>query len=172
MVEMAHRASKIWEYGELLDECQHIYFRQRHAILFTSTVVKVQTALSHSSLSEGIRAAGAELCDLCYREHKLFQHFFPPLERGGVEILMEPLCSEFVDAVRPLLLRVNNVDELCGLALILKGELLEDRIEIRGESLTPMRECINGLLREVQERLTFRAQVQSRTNYITISFSP
>ena len=61
---------------------------------------------------------------LSNREHKLLQHFFPPLERGGLPLLLDPLCSELVDTVRPIYLKMVSVEELCSIALILKGESL------------------------------------------------
>ena len=159
MVEMVRRAARSWEYTELVDECQEVYFKQRHAILYAPTVVKLQAALGAGALADGLRLGCAELCDLCHREHKLMQHFFPPVERDGLHILLNPLCTELVDRARPLFLKIVSVEELCRIELILKGEILEDRIEIRGESLAPMKPCISGLMHEVQERLTFRAQV-------------
>jgi hypothetical protein len=159
MTDLVRRAARNWEYTELVDECQEVYFRQRHAILHAPTVTKLQTALGAGSLADGLRIGCAELCDLCHREHKLMQHFFPALERGGLHILLDPLCTELVDRVRPLFLKIVSVEELCGVELILKGEILEDRIEIRGDSLASMKPCISGLMHEVQERLTFRAQV-------------
>ena len=75
---------------------------------------------------------------------------------------MSPLCDCLIDVLRPLYLKVVDVDQLCALVVILKGEVLEEQIELRGASLACMRGCVGMLLHEVQERLTFRAQMYIR----------
>jgi hypothetical protein len=39
---------------------------------------------------------------------------------------------------------------------------LEEQIELRGASLASLKGCVGTLLHEVQERLTFRAQMYIR----------
>jgi hypothetical protein len=44
-------------------------------------------------------------------------------EGGGLDVLMGPLCDEWIDVLRPLYIKVVDVEVLCALAVILKGEV-------------------------------------------------
>jgi hypothetical protein len=58
--------------------------------------------------------------------HIYTQRFIPSVdtgEGGGLDVLMGPLCDEWIDVLRPLYIKVVDVEVLCALAVILKGEV-------------------------------------------------
>jgi hypothetical protein len=63
-------------------------------------------------------------------EHQLHEHFFPgdaspaPGDGGGLEPLMEPLCTVLYDVLRPQFILLQRLDDLCELVDILKHEVL------------------------------------------------
>lgn len=130
---MADRVLVGKEYAAVLHECRDAYFKQRRALLLDSVRDRIQTAAAQGQNDLGAiaRQGCALLCDVCHREYKLQQRFFPPgalAEYEGLETLMAPLCDALVDALRPLYLKVVNVADLCALAAILKGEVLEEQV--------------------------------------------
>lgn len=63
-------------------------------------------------------------------EHQLYEHFFPGAasspgggDGGGLEALMEPLCTVLYDALRPAFILLQRLDDLCELVDILKHEV-------------------------------------------------
>lgn len=165
--KIAGRASRGKEYTVVLNECRQSYLRQRRTLLLDAVRARVEAAAAagRGELGEVARQGCLILCDVCHREYKLLQRFIPAVDAGegnGLDALMSPLCDCLVDVLRPLYLKVVDVDSLCALVVILKGEILEEQIELRGASLACMRACVGMLLHEVQERLTFRAQMYIR----------
>ena len=61
------------------------------------------------------------------------------------------------DALRPALIAVQSLDELCELVDILKHEVLDEQLGRRGEAVAPLRPTLVRALADVQERVTFRA---------------
>ncbi len=58
--------------------------------------------------------------------HTHTQRFIPSVETGeggGLDVLMGPLYDELIDVLRPLYIKVVDVEVLCALAVILKGEV-------------------------------------------------
>ena len=62
---------------------------------------------------------------VCQMEHQLFEHFFPESESdsGSLSPLMDPLCTILYDALRPVFIQLQSLDELCGLVDILQHEV-------------------------------------------------
>jgi hypothetical protein len=119
MIDIAKRAAWSSEYDHLVSDCQQVYFRQRQVVLNESMIAKLLAASASGDLKETIRQGCAELCDLCHREYKLYQHFFPPVDgRDSIEDLLDPFCTKLVDLVRPLYLKTTDMQELCGLVMI------------------------------------------------------
>jgi hypothetical protein len=58
-------------------------------------------------------------------EHQLFNHFFPEAdsESGLLAPLMDPLCTVLYDALRPVFIQLQSLDDLCSLVDILKHEV-------------------------------------------------
>jgi hypothetical protein len=163
LTEVARRAEHSREYRALLAECQAGYVAQRLQLLEPSVGARLGAALAAADLREAVRGGCEVLCDLCLREQKLHARFFPAADgadqQGSLDALLSPFCTALVDQLRPLYLKTLHVDTLCALAAILKSEVLEGQIDLRGGALDALRPHVARLLHEVQERLTFRAQV-------------
>jgi len=175
--KIASRVSHGKEYMVVLNECRQSYFRQRRTLLLDAVRGRLAAAAAEGkgNLGEVARQGCLILCDVCHREYKLLLRFMPAVDAGeghGLDMLMDPLCDCLIDMLRPLYLKVVDVDELCALVVILKGEVLEEQIELRGASLACMRGCVGTLLHEVQERLTFRAQMYIRDDIQAFAPSP
>ncbi len=123
MTDIAKRASWSAEYDHLIADCQQIYFRQRQQVLHEGVNAKLLAAAVAGDLRETIRIGCAELCDLCHREYKLYQHFFPPVDgRDSIEDLLDPFCTRLVDLVRPLYLKTTDMQDLCSLVMICESQ--------------------------------------------------
>ena len=98
--EMSRRATRAWEYSELLEECQSIFFDQRRLILQAPTVAKMHAALAAGTLGESLRVCCAELCDLCHRCCHTVQYTLSvtPATGAAAHTLINTLC------IRPLCL--------------------------------------------------------------------
>lgn len=76
-------------------------------------------------------------------EHQLYEHFFPgdaspeAGDSGGLEALMEPLCTVLYDALRPQFILLQQLDDLCELVDILKHEVIAEAVCVNG----PHRVC-------------------------------
>lgn len=59
-------------------------------------------------------------------EHQLFDHFFPGSDPESCSLgpLMDPLCTILYDALRPVFIQLQSLDELCGLVDILQHEVI------------------------------------------------
>ena len=58
-------------------------------------------------------------------EQQLFQHFFPKErgESGAVAPLVDPLCTILYDMLRPAIIQLQSLDQLCELIAILQHEV-------------------------------------------------
>ncbi|MCO5557959.1 hypothetical protein L7F22_011533 [Adiantum nelumboides] len=108
---------------------------------------------------------------VCQSEHLLFDHFFSSSssDTSNLAPLVDPLCTVLYDILRPKLIHEANLELLCELVEILKGEVLEEELGRRGDSVAGLKPTITRILADVQERLTFRAQTHMRdeiANYL------
>lgn len=85
----------------------------------------------------------------------LAQFFFQTRE-------IDDRCTVLYDILRPKLIHEADLVLLCELVEILKGEVLEEELGRRGESVAGLKPTIIRILADVQERLTFRAQTHMR----------
>ena len=65
------------------------------------------------------------LRQVCVMEQQLFQHFFPKErgESGAVAPLVDPLCTILYDMLRPAIIQLQSLDQLCELVAILQHEV-------------------------------------------------
>ena len=65
------------------------------------------------------------LLQVCQLESQLFEQFFPGSKDSLEQLapLMEPLCTVLYDVLRPVVVQMQEVDELCELVDILKHEV-------------------------------------------------
>lgn len=108
---------------------------------------------------------------VCQLEHQLFDHFFPvsSSDPSNLAPLLDPLCTTLYDTLRARFIHEADLDLLCELVDILKGEVLDEQLGRRRESVAGLHPTILKTLADVQERLTFRAQTHMRdeiANYL------
>ncbi|CAK9162156.1 unnamed protein product, partial [Ilex paraguariensis] len=108
---------------------------------------------------------------VCQHEHQLFDHFFPSSSKdiSSLAPLIDPLCTNLYDTLRPRLIHETNLDTLCELVDILKVEVLGEQLSRRSESLAGLPPTLDRILADVHERLTFRARTHicdEITNYV------
>jgi conserved oligomeric Golgi complex subunit 3 len=72
--------------------------------------------------------------------------------------------------VRPLVIHELSIDLMCQLINILETEILEQQVQPRGEAVEPFIPVIQRIIQDIQERLTYRAQLYVR-DYIK-QYSP
>ena len=74
--------------------------------------------------------------------------------------LLEPLADVLYDMLRPSVLSLTDIDYICDLVNILKGEVMEEQIGgSDGSAIAPgLMNVMNRILADMQERLIFRAQ--------------
>ncbi|BDA42423.1 Conserved oligomeric Golgi complex subunit 3 [Coccomyxa sp. Obi] len=147
------------EYAQLLADCQRVYCEVRLGLVAEITADRI-AEYAREPLPSLTRSGCSYLMQVCQMEHQLFDHFFPESDPGSGSLapLMDPLCTILYDALRPVFIQLQSLDELCGLVDILQHEVLEEQLGRRGDAVAPLRPVLLRILADVQERLTFRAQ--------------
>lgn len=77
---------------------------------------------------------------------------------AALSSMQEELCCLLPDALRPLLLQCGSLDVLAEVVTLLREEVVGELAAPRGPVLAPLARVVLGLVRDVQERLIFRAQ--------------
>lgn len=73
--------------------------------------------------------------------------------------LLEPLADVLYDILRPSVLSLTDIDFICDLVNIVKGEIMEEQMGRYGAAVAPgLANVMKRILADMQERLTFRAQ--------------
>ncbi|EIE20882.1 Sec34-domain-containing protein [Coccomyxa subellipsoidea C-169] len=147
------------EYAQLLTDCQRVYCEVRLGLVAEITADRI-AEYAREPLPSLTRSGCSYLMQVCQMEHQLFEHFFPESDSdsGALAPLMDPLCTVLYDALRPVFIQLQSLDELCGLVDILQHEVLEEQLGRRGDAVAPLRPVLLRTLADIQERLTFRAQ--------------
>jgi len=76
--------------------------------------------------------------------------------------LLNRLGDVLYTALRPAVIQEMDLDQLGEVVTVLKYEMIEDQIQSRGESLAVLSSVLGRLLADLQERLTYRAQIYLR----------
>ncbi len=111
---------------------------------------------------------------VCQLEHQLFDHFFPvsSSEPSNLAPLLDPLCTTLYDTLRAKFIHEADLELLCELVDILRGEVLDEQLGRRRDSVAGLHPTILKTLADVQERLTFRAQTYMRDEIANFLPSP
>lgn len=170
MEEIESRASRK-EYAQILADLHALYCEQRLSLVRGVVRQRILEYSKSELLPSLTRQGCAYLMQVCQAEHQLFDYFFPSSSSdiSNLAPLVDPLCTALYDILRPKLIHEGDLDLLCELVEILKGEVLEEEIGRRGESVAGLKPTILRILADVQERLTFRAQTHMRdeiANYL------
>ncbi|KAG1657780.1 hypothetical protein FOA52_012858 [Chlamydomonas sp. UWO 241] len=166
------------EYARLLEECQGLYCAARLQLISPFVSQRID-GLATQALPLLARNGCEHLLRVGQLEAQLFEQFFSPSSRPGAPPtngsssssaaaassatdhlvpVMEPLCNVLYDVLRPLVVQLADVDELCELVDILKHEVLGDQLRRRGPGADALVPTLSRTLADVQERLIFRAQ--------------
>ncbi|KAL6746597.1 component of oligomeric golgi complex 3 [Haematococcus lacustris] len=82
--------------------------------------------------------------------------------RQALAGLTEPLCMLLYDVLRPAIIVLPDIDELCEMVDILKHEVLGDQLGRRGPGGEALRPTLSRALEDCQARLIFRCQAVIR----------
>lgn len=174
------------EYTRLLGELQALYCAARRQLV-TPFVQQRIDAHRSEDLPLLLRKGCEQLVRVCNLEAQLFEQFFPgsravasstggaasgPRSLAGTgsapgpnpssaEVLvplLEPLVTTLYDVLRPILVQLQDIDELCELVDILKHEVLGEQMGRRSGAAEALRPILARVLADVQQRLIFRCQ--------------
>lgn len=71
--------------------------------------------------------------------------------------MQEEFCTLFTEILRPYILNVNSLDVLCDIVRVLRDEVLTELVYPRGSVLQPFSRVVTTLIKDIQERIVFRA---------------
>lgn len=159
MKEIEKRIEKSPEYSNLLHDCLQCYMSQRSILLSPSiTSSLIQFTKQHSTdYCSLVRSCCNFLSRVCIDEYQLYTHFFSETS-NELNSLIEGLCYQMYDILRPVVIHVNHMEILTDLCTILKVEIIDEIVEPKGDQLSVFSVVIKTLLGDIQQRLVFRAQ--------------
>eukprot|EP00803_Ostreobium_quekettii_P011407 evm.model.scf_473.11 EVM.evm.TU.scf_473.11 scf_473:71499-75186(-) len=151
------------EYARLLGDCQAAYRLVRQSLM-ADVVQKRVEELSKQPIDTIVRHGFAYLIQICKAEHGLFHGLFQSAKEDPTFLLplMDPLGTVLYDVIRPFVIQMQSVEELCSLVQILKSEIAGDQLARFGEAVEPLKPTVMRTLTDAQERLTYRAQAYIR----------
>ncbi|XP_077988329.1 conserved oligomeric Golgi complex subunit 3-like [Glandiceps talaboti] len=173
MEQIEERVSKSPEYDTLLNDCHQCYFNQREILLGPSITTAISELASqhvkdHCAL---VRSGCAFMVRICQDENQLFFHFFSkPTDK--LDILLERLCNNLYDVLRPLIIHINHLETLAELCTILKTEMLEDHVQNNPHELIAFETVAKQMLEDVQERLVYRAHIYIQSDILNYRPAP
>ncbi|EFJ48495.1 component of oligomeric golgi complex 3 [Volvox carteri f. nagariensis] len=85
-----------------------------------------------------------------------------PSSADALSPLLEPLATMLYDQLRPAVVNMQDLDELCELVDILKHEVLGEQLARRGVGGEALKPLLSRSLADVQGRLIFRVQAYIR----------
>jgi len=157
------------EYARLMRDCQALFCETRLGLM-RGPVAAHLAAQANQPLPSMVRAGSEFLLHVAQLESGLFEALFPgSAAKGGTATalapLMDPLCTLLYDALRPALVSLRDVYELCELGFVLQEESLAGSSAARGGRGTAaalLGPILGRTLGDVQERLAYRAMAYIR----------
>ncbi|KAK5639286.1 hypothetical protein RI129_011778 [Pyrocoelia pectoralis] len=146
-------------YQQLLFDCQQTYFSLRSPIM-TDAVTKALLDLRNKHKSDHsilFRSAGLFVMQICQDEYTCFNYFFSN-NCSQLDEYFGILSQQLYDMLRPCLIGIYHLEVLTELCGILRGEMLNDQIQVN-ETLGKFKEVILQLLEDIEERLVFRTNI-------------
>ncbi|KAG2494830.1 hypothetical protein HYH03_007071 [Edaphochlamys debaryana] len=95
-----------------------------------------------------------------------------PSSAEALAPLLEPLATLLYDQLRPAVVVMQDLDELCELVDILKHEVLGEQLARRGVGGEALKPLLGRCLADVQGRLIFRVQAYIRDEISSYSVAP
>jgi hypothetical protein len=108
-----------------MEECQSLYAQARQQLLAPFVSQRLSAEQGSQSLPALTRAGCEHLLRVCQLEAQLFEQFFPKARSAAEHLaaLTDPLCTLLYDVLRPAIIGLHDVDELCELVDVLKHEV-------------------------------------------------
>lgn len=78
--------------------------------------------------------------------------------------MMSELCGVVYDLVRPLIVKLTQLETLCEAVRVIEGEIIEGQIEALGDAGNAMQGVVIQILQDVQERLIYSTSQYIETN--------
>ncbi|CAL1535854.1 unnamed protein product, partial [Lymnaea stagnalis] len=160
-------------YANALAECHNFYFTQREILLGPSISTTITDLASkhvrdHCAL---MRSGCAFMVHVCEDEYQLYFNFFAkatPL----LDEMLERICSNLYDALRPLIIHINHLETLSELCSILKVEMMEDHVKQNPQELTAFESVCQQMLMDIQERLVYRTYIYIKSDILQYNAAP
>eukprot|EP01006_Ploeotia_vitrea_P037467 TRINITY_DN66132_c0_g1_i1.p1 TRINITY_DN66132_c0_g1~~TRINITY_DN66132_c0_g1_i1.p1 ORF type:complete len:781 (+),score=465.52 TRINITY_DN66132_c0_g1_i1:192-2345(+) len=148
-------------YRVLLNQCLQTYYTQRDVLLREDVERYIAWLAKEHSLGDMARMACSYLIEICTLEFQLFHDFFSPSPSSSqlLDSLLQRLCGTLYTLMRPIVIQQTEIDALCDVIAILKFEVLDQQIVPRGESMAQLATVVERILKDLQERLAYRAQM-------------
>jgi hypothetical protein len=144
----------------LLDRCFAAYFEQRFGLLREPLAERLGALASAGDLHELVRSGVSLLNQTAASEFALLASFFSTAhEHRGLDSLGDAMGELWYAEVRSMVIQVNDLEDLCDLAALVKAEILAELLARPGASADhPLPQIVAHVLQDIQERVIFRAQ--------------
>ncbi|XP_059143822.1 conserved oligomeric Golgi complex subunit 3-like isoform X2 [Physella acuta] len=167
------RTEKDNEYANTLADCYNFYFSQREALLGPSISTTITDLASkhvrdHCAL---MRSGCAFMVHVCEDEYQLFFNFFSkgtPL----LDQMLERICNNLYDVLRPLIIHINHLETLSELCSILKIEMMEEHVKQNPQELVAFESVCQQMLMDIQERLVYRTYIYIKSDILQYNAAP
>ncbi|CAG7838121.1 unnamed protein product [Allacma fusca] len=172
-VEVDNRRTGWPEYGELFQEIQQAFFKERSNLLNGSVYAMVGELAAKGKtgvdLCLTVRTGCSFCIHICQDEFRLYGDFFNPSYTVHFDEFMERLCTPLYDTLRPLIIKIQHLETLAELCTILRVEMLDEQASTSPQGLASFVRIVEQLLQDTQERLVYRAHIYISTdirNYV------
>lgn len=155
-IEIENQSNVRKEYLSLLWDCQNSYFSIRKTLLREIVQKNIMILVQTQQLQIIVRCGCIYLVNVCVMEYNLFNQFFS-MASSGLSNLLEEFSQTLYDNIRPLVLKCNDIDDLCTVVHIVKNEIIAREIEKNGKFAKPVLPIVQRLLSDIQQRLIFVA---------------
>jgi len=156
------RAGEHESYSQLLTDCQYAYISERQRLLDFVGQLYVRSLRANSEPLDGmaiLRKVVQYLVQQCLSECSMVSKFFHPVPSEQMTAFLQEFAEGAHTSVRPIVLRMAAIEDICSLASMVRSEILMDQLQRRKEIAVYVKTAIQRILEDVQERLMFVAQV-------------
>lgn len=161
------------EYAQLLRDCHGLLAEARVGVLMELVQDTLLRLSSSQTLPEFCRSGFHFLMQVTLSEHSLFTLFFSKFDSDRtVALVVEPLGHALYDLLRPEIVALNEIEALCEVVDIVKGEIIDDRLARYGDQVASMRPFAARTLADTQERLIFSVQTCAHAPHRLLASSP
>eukprot|EP01080_Neovahlkampfia_damariscottae_P007241 gene7241-11559_t len=151
-----NKKSKNKNFQIFLMDCYECYYEKRNSLLYEIISEKLKFLIKEENLTNLVRIGCSYLIQTYVQEIQLFENFF---KNENLEIIsLLGIYSNFLyEGLRSLVLKVNDINILCDIILILRNEILIEAIKPREKFLFSFSKTVHRMQQDVQERLIFKS---------------